>query len=386
MNMSFMKKSVLCGALLCFVMVITIPVLAAPLTSGEIHLMVSGYKGDVAQLRLCAGEDVYDDTGTKVLAEDEEIAGSFSTNGEKVETDVTLYSGIGYYLSDGVSSVSFIPDFLARDGAKLDYPLEWDMDEEDNIDEEEEVSDNASADSSGNALSMATQGPSAAAVGDIVKYTITKVQGEDDSDTFTLQCEIPEGLELLSVFTGTYNTEAKLELLCQTQEDGVWHMWGENISSLKGELFETSEISFAKGDRIKAFAISVKEAPKGFALEEKVPVYYKVKILDETGLNNKSAKAKVSAYVGDKKQSCERTFTTVMQQVVQTGDDNILMIASFIMLIVSVLLLLGYITVRLICAKREEKVERQGVNVKFKKDKSAGEGVELTFLKDKNPG
>lgn len=391
--MKILKKNILYGIIWCFaVMSMITPVSGAQLTSGNLRMLVSGYKGDAAQLRLCGGEDVYDATGAKVLSEDEEISCTFSMGGDGIaEAEVTLYSGIEYYLSDGIESVSFTPDFITNGEKALDYSIDWDFDETDEEDNEEDNKEESTTtrqpvEGDEKSLTMSAQGPSAAAVGDIVKYTVTEVKGEHNSDTFTLQCEIPEGLELISVFTGTYNAEAKLELLCQTQADGKWHMWGENISSLKGQLFYTSEISFADGDRIKAFVISVKEAPKGFALEKQAPMYYRVKILNEKGLNNKSAKARVSAYVGDEKQSCERTFTTIAQQVVQTGDDNVMMLASFILLAVSVIVLLGYITVRLIGTKREERYERQGVDVKFKKDKSAGEGVELTFLKDKNPG
>jgi len=350
--------------------------------------LVKGYQGDTSLLRLCCEKDIYDDTGTKVMGKDEELACKFSSSEQGAQTQVTLYSGISYYVSDGVESKSFTPEFLTTDGKLLNYTIEWgtgDALEQNDIssgnDEEEKSSDGDKG-----VLVMSTQGPSAAAVGDTVKYTITEVYGESDSDTFTLQCDIPEGLELVSVFTGTYNSEAKLELLCQTQNDGKWHMWGENISSLKGETFETSDISFAQGDRISAFAISVKEAPKGFSLMKQQPMYYRVKIIDEKGLNNKAARARVSAYVGDTKESCEKTFTTAIQQVVQTGDENTMMVISFVVLIISAAVLFGYITVRLVGERREKRIEKNGVNVKFKKDKSVGEGVKLTFLKDKDPG
>jgi len=137
---------------------------------------------------------------------------------------------------------------------------------------------------------------------------------------------------------------------------------------------------------VSAFAISVKEAPKGFSLMKQQPMYYRVKIIDEKGLNNKAARARVSAYVGDTKESCEKTFTTAIQQVVQTGDENTMMVISFVVLIISAAVLFGYITVRLVGERREKRIEKNGVNVKFKKDKSVGEGVKLTFLKDKDPG
>lgn len=388
--MKSVKKNIfLLVAINFFVLWGICPVFAAQLQAGNIQLSVEGYKGDVELLRLCSDKDVYDDTGTKVLGKDEEVVCEFSLTDAGAETEVALYSGIRYYVSDGIESVSFLPDFLTSEEDVLNYTVTWSKSTGSVNTAEtvtEESSDMASVDNKGAVLTMSTQGPFAAAVGDIVKYTITEVRGESDSDTFTLQCEIPEGLELVSVFTGTYNSEAKLELLCQTQKDNTWHMWGENISSLKGQTFETSDISFVKGDRIKAFAISVKEAPEGFSLMKQVPMYYRVKIVDEKGLNNKSAKAKVSAYIGDTKESCEKTFTTVVQQVVQTGDENIMMIASFILLALSVVILFGYITVRLVGERREKKMSKNGINVKFKKDKSAGDGVKLTFLKDKDPG
>lgn len=388
--MKSVKKNIFPLMVMCFFVIrCTLPVFAAQLQAGTIQLSVEGYKGDISLLRLCSEKDVYDDTGTKVIGKEEEIVCEFSSSESGVVAEVNLYSGISYYISDGVESVSFTPEFLSAEGEVLEYVVEWggaSDSKSSSIDAvATEVGEGEVSDKTG-VLVMSTQGPSAAAVGDIVKYTITEIRGERDTDTFTLQCEIPEGLELVSVFTGTYNSDAELELLCQTQNDNKWHMWGENISSLKGEIFETSDISFAKGDRICAFAISVKEAPEGFSLMKQVPMYYRVKIVDEKGLNNKSAKAKVSAYIGDKKESCEKTFSTTIQEVVQTGDENVMMVVSFIILILSVAVLFGYITVRLVGERREKKIEKNGVNVKFKKDKSAGEGVKLTFLKDKDPG
>ena len=76
---------------------------------------------------------------------------------------------------------------------------------------------------------------------------------------------------------------------------------------------------------------------------------------------------------------------TAVQNTIQTGDDNYLLVGSVILIFVCVVVLIGYITVRIVTSNNEKSYQKHGKRVSIK-DKSAGVGQKLTFLKDKDPG
>ena len=369
---------------------------AAERKPNDARIIVNDYEGDISSLRVYCDEEIYSSSGKKLTSTEDALNCTFTKEDEKCVTTASLYTGVKYLISDGIESVTFTLDIPSSDAKQVDMIVSWkDAGQSDGgtattdaeTDETNVTGDEtASKMSKTGALDVSTKGPSTAGIGDTVKYTITSLTGAEDSDTFLLQCNIPKGMELVSVYTGTYNSDVKMELLCKTENDGMWHSWGTDISSLKGSTFSTKDISFAEGDRISAIALSAETIPKDFALVKEDPFYYQMKIVSEEGVENNGAKARLTAYVGKTKQSSESRFLMAIKNGVQTGDDNYLLIGSFILLVVSVVFLMGYLTVRVVGNKREQIYADKGAPVKFKKDKTAGEGKELTFLKDKNPG
>lgn len=396
------KKVMFVTMALSFLVLFHMPVMAVERTLVQTDVVVDGYSGDTSQLRIRCEENIYDTDGKKLTDPESDLNCSFSNTDGKVQTQAEIYPGVRYAVSDGIDSVKFVLDRnKVQDGNAADVIINWngsaavDVSAAPTTSEENEQNESGanSADNSTNetggvdALTVATKGPAAAAVGDVVKYTVTEIKSESDSDTFLLQCDIPKGTELVSVYTGSFNSDIALELLCKTENDGMWHSWGQNISSAKGSTFNTEDITFADGDRISSIALSAESAPKDFVLDKQDPFYYQLKIVSEEGTKVDGSKVKVTAYVDNSKQSSESGFSlTTVQNTIQTGDDNYLLVGSVILIFVCVVVLIGYITVRIVTSNNEKSYQKHGKRVKYKKDKSAGVGQKLTFLKDKDPG
>lgn len=360
-------------------------VFAAMPVKQDIVVSVSDYFGAVEQLRICYDENMHDDGGNVVASKDDMVEAVFETDGDTFIAEVQLYDGIRYYVSDGVDQVSFVAEDanvdLSFDGG-ISGPEEDAMEDTNEEDAEENTGMEVSAQMD------------EINVGDSVKCIVSQLTGSKDkeSDTFLLQCEIPEGMDLETVYTGTYSHDVSLTLLCKTEDENKWHIWGENISSKKGDTFYTTDISLADGDRISAFAVSAEEIPQNFSLNENDPCYYKAKVTDEDAVREYKGMVKVSAYVDSKKESESTTYTTTTtvikenQNVVKTGDENIILVGSFILLIISVLTLFSYIVVRIVLYKREERIEKEVLPVKFSKYTNADTSEKMSSLLSKKPG
>lgn len=374
---------------------------AATVEKDTVTVQLTGYDGDAGELRIGAGETLYDSGGDALLKEGDEVSAVFSKEGDICTAKADLYKGIKYYISDGIDKVSFVPEKMVckvsfnnstKDKAVTDTSSgSTKSGNSDSLKTSEEVSQESETETvqvSDTVLGVKTKTPRAVADGEELKCVVSSLSGssDTDADTFLLQCEVPKGTVLESVYTGTYNEEVTLELVCKTEKDGQWHTWGENISSLKGETFKTDGITFSEGDRICSFAISAANAPKGFSLKEEDPCYYYVRIVDKDSVADFNGTTKVTAYLDGKKVSNESKFTTLIQDGVQTGDDNVILIGSFILLIISVVTLISYIICRVVFYQKDKAASHQKLPVTYRKGEVQGTQGKMSDLLGKKPG
>lgn len=362
-----------------FVMAGCFHVMAATMEKQVVAISVSDFTGTAEQLRICSDENIHDDNGNVLLQKDAMMDIAFSEEGDTYRASAELYRGVRYYISDGIRQIPF-----EVSGQTVDVSFKEDVGE-DNTETQEIITEDTSTEGK---LGIGTKIPQTANIGDTMKCVVNVLSGavEETSDTFLLQCEIPEGMELESVYTGTYTDDVELQLLCKTENDNKWHSWGEGIRSSKGETFETSDINFAEGDRISAFAISAETVPEGFALNEEDPCYYYVKVKDKNSASGYSGISKVSAYIGSQKTSSQSAFNTILQTEVQTGDENIIFIGSFILMLVAVFVLISYIIVRIVLYKKEESIQKTDLPVKFNNYEGGEAAEKMSSLLGKKPG
>lgn len=364
-----------------------------------VTVCVSGYTGAVEELRICSDESIYDSNGNAVLVKDDAVNGTFVKEGEQCKAQAELYSGVRYYVSDGVSQTMFEADGVVVDvsfGNEVEVNnsnVSEEQSEESSSEKSEEQSTKEPTEVQEQNVSTGKLGvnakiPQAVNSGGNVKCVVDKLSGAVDgvSDTFLLQCDVPKNMELKSVYTGTYSDDVNLQLLCKTESDGKWHSWGEGIRSNTGETFETSSMNIAEGDRVCAFAISAESVPEGFTLNEEDPCYYYVKVIDESAEKDYNGTAKVTAYIGGEKSASESTFATALQTGVQTGDENYLFFGSLILMVVSFCVLLSYIVIRIVVYVKEENVERTALPVTFNKHRDRDTSEKMSSLFGKKPG
>lgn len=387
------KKIAFFSPILTLMLVILCPVsIFAAVTEKEaVTVQLTDYGGEVSELRMGADENLNDSKGNLLLKEGEEIQADFAKEGNICIAQVELYKNVRYYISDGVDKVTFVPDSMV---CKVSFDKKETTDTSGQTDlasaEDESSSDDGQSEdlATGKELNVKTKTPKAVTQGDMLKCTVSSLSGssDTDSDTFLLQCEVPKGTTLESVYTGSYNADVRLDLICKTEKDGQWHTWGEGISSAKGETFNTDTISFSEGDRICAFAISAAEAPKGFCLKEEDPCYYYVKIVDKDSVEDYEGLTKVTAYLDGKKSSSESKFTTLLQAEVQTGDENVIFIGSFILLCISVITLVSYVICRVIFYKKDKAASQMKLPVTYRKGETQGTQGKMSDLLEKKPG
>lgn len=368
-------------------------VMAATLEKQAVTIQLSGFDGEPGELRIGADEKLNDNKGNLLLNEGEEIQTSFSKDGSLCISAAELYKGVRYYISDGVNQITFVPESTVckvsfQSAGRASSESAAGSQNGDMSDEEGAETASAEGNASSEGLGIKTKSPKAVNEGDLLKCTVSALSGASDteSDTFLLQCDVPKGTVLESVYTGSYNADIKLDLICKTEKDGQWHTWGEGISSAKGETFKTDTISFAQGDRICQFAISASEAPKGFSLKEDDPCFYYVKIVDKGGAENYRGLTKVTAYLNGNKSASESSFTTLIQKQVQTGDSNVIFIGSFILLCVAVIVLVSYIICRVVFYRKEKTAAGQKLPVKYTEGKPQGTQGKMSDLLQKKPG
>ena len=95
---------------------------------------------------------------------------------------------------------------------------------------------------------------------------------------------------------------------------------------------------------------------------------------------------KVTAYLDGKKVSNESKFTTLIQDGVQTGDDNVILIGSFILLIISVVTLISYIICRVVFYQKDKAASHQKLPVTYRKGEVQGTQGKMSDLLGKKPG
>jgi len=324
----------------------------------SVTVKVEGYSGEASALRILADTSSFDESGNAVVTKGDQIPADFVKENDVCTAQAELYRSVRYYLSDGVEGVTFVPE---QSVCKVSF---------NGSDTSASVSQNSSGAPSGSQVEtvaapagfgVSATSPKAVTEGDVLKCVITSLSNASDvdSDHFLLQCEVPDGTVLESIYTGTYNEEVRMELVCQTEKDKKWHDWGEQISSKTGETFKTDTITFAEGDRIGTFALSASEVPKGFSMNKDDPLCYYVRIVDAEKANGYSGLARFTAYMDGKKSASEASFTTAIRKNVQTGDENALLIGSSILLVLSFLCMMGFILFRVISYYREKKARKE---------------------------
>lgn len=365
-----------------------------------VNLTIIGYSGD-GTLSLYADESIFDDNGDIIIEKDTPIECNFEKSGNDYLGNTSLYSDVRYYVSDGVKKAQFVPTSLnvtisMSDGSALNSDMNTETVEDISVIDD---SDTALSNSEPlkNVLGISTKSINKANVGDTITYIVDNIKGATDtlSDTFLLQCSVPEKMKLKSIYTGSYTNDVNLELLYKTESDNEWHSYGHSLSSLKGTRIDVDELGINADDNITIFALSAESVPEGFALKKDDPCSYDMEVLED-GANIENSLAKVTAYVGDAKASSESYFMTTLATIsangvngngnVQTGDDNYLYIGSVILMVVSLLVGISYIIVRIITYKKEEIATRPGSPVTFKKTKTTGDGRKMAELLGKKPG
>ncbi len=404
-----LRICVICVGLLFFAPCMC--VFAADGETIDASINVTGKVETPNSLKVIAGEQINDASGKAVLEKDEDAGLAFEKRAGGYSTHGTLYKNVKYYVTDDVSKVLFVAEtdniVVSFDGSVSQQSSEPRKDEDEKKkadnkkiegDKEEEISV-LSAEStevetdSGNSevLDLKTKEPSSTAKGKTVKYVIDSLAGAKDkvSDAFLLQVDVPSGMTLEKVYCGTYNKEVRMQLVCQTEKDGEWHSWYEDLSSTSGNVCDTSSISLAEGDRICAFALSCDQVPEGFEMNKDDPLYYTMNVVGDSADTSAAGKAKLTAYVDGKKESSdsESILEIAAQEIIQTGDDNFLFIGSMIMMIVSLATMFTYITIRIILYKKEEKIASgKAPEVVFSRERGKQTNEKMSSLIQKRGG
>ncbi len=322
----------------------------------QADISLTGKVTNPSDLCIKAGESIYDQSGETILLTDDDTAVSFEKRAGGYAARATLYKGAKYYVTDGEGKVSFSADtdtiVLSFDGSVSQQSSKRQADENDiQIPETESKS---------TVLNLKTKTPSKSAQGKAVKFVIDSLSGSKDkvSDAFLLQVSLPDGMRLDSIYSGTYNQDVKMQLVCQTEKDGKWHSWYEDISSLKGQMCDTNEFSLSQDDRISAFALSCDNAPEGFEMNKEDPLYYTMTVTGDAD-TTAAGGTRLTAYVDGKKESSDSAsvIEIATQEIIQTGDENFLFIGSMILMIISLVTMFTYITIRILFYRRQEKVE-----------------------------
>lgn len=354
-------------AVLVFLFLCHSSVYGAVAEKQAVTIRLTGCDTDAGELRIIADENINDNRGNALLKEGEHIQADFVREGDICTAQAALYPSARYYVSDGISKAAF-----TAEDTQISVSLK----------------ETAAPKPATSKLSVRTKASKAAAQDGVLKCVVSSLSSAQDvaSDTFLLQCEVPEGAVLDSVYTGSYSADVKLDLLCRTLKDGQWHLWKENISSAKGQTYQTDDISLAQGDRISSFAISTASAPEGFCLKEEDPCYYYVTLTDAQQAESYGASVKVTAYLDGEKSSDKSSFASAAVKIVQTGDDNILFIASVIAYCLSVITLVSYLVCRVVFYKREEAVSHMRLPVRYAKGQDQSPHEKMSNLLEKKPG
>ncbi len=386
--------------------VVMVPILSYAATGNntiQTSVNIIGSVSNPDNLSICADETIHDSAGNTVMEQDADLGAVFEKRSGGYRAKVDLISGMRYYVTDGLQSVAFVAEdaeimLSLADGEKRETSENvLGTSETDEAQEDSKAADSGSADvkktsntSSDGILSLKTKQPEVGTSGKSVKYVIDSLSTAKDniSDAYVLQVEVPSGMVLKNVYCGTYNKEAKLELICKTEKDGQWHSWYEDINTLHGTHCDVKEAYIAEDDRICAFALTSDHVPEGFEMNKNDPLYYVMDVKDEAADTSAAGKAKLTAYVDGKKSTSESDsiIKIAAEEIIQTGDDNMLFIISLITFIVSIVTMISYVTIRILMFRREERAQKDVLSVVFSKEREAQTNEKMSALIQKRPG